>query len=444
MTGDLYGDYSRLTFAPEKHYSSVLVQQGRVTLDADANEQAAITRHWLRRLTLDLVGRRGTPADPDANFEITISGDVVRIAGGHMYVEGLLVECEKGTTYYEQPHGHLQDNRPEDRLPALGKPYVIFLRAWERHITAIEDPAIRETALGVNGPDTAARTKIVWQVKVAAEFPPGSGSKVEDWTREAALGKWADWEQQQAALKRPRLKARAQAPEDTVAPCIAPADAAYRGLENQLYRVEVHNDGDDDVTWKWSRDNGAVTFAVDSLDGADVTLSSLGRDHALGLDVGDMVELADDRSVMRGTRTTLLEVVAIDELERRVTLDPAPDGDVGHNPALRPLLRRWDHGSHADAFDSARGVLRVDEGGWAELENGVQIQFQDSGKYRAGDYWLIPARTAIANVEWPAAASGSPEARPPVGIDYGYAPLAVVHADGTVVDLRTLFTPNVP
>src|ERR1700754_2674116 len=152
MTGDLYGDYSRLTFAPEKHYSSVLVQQGRVTLDADANEQTAITRHWLRQLTLDLVGRHGTPAGPDGNFAITIGADksVVGIARGHMYLEGLLVECAQDTTYYEQPHGHLEDSRPEDRLPALGKPYLIFLKAWERHITAIEDPAIRETALGAN------------------------------------------------------------------------------------------------------------------------------------------------------------------------------------------------------------------------------------------------------------------------------------------------------
>jgi hypothetical protein len=127
----------------------------------------------------------------------------------------------------------------------------------------------------------------------------------------------------------------------------------------------------------------------------------------------------------------------------RVTLDPAPDGDVGHNPALRPLLRRWDHGTYAEDFDSDRGALQVTEGGWVELENGVQVQFQDSDTYRAGDYWLIPARTATANVEWPQTANGSPVARPPVGVDYGYAPLAVVHANGDVVDLRKTFMPNV-
>ena len=442
MSGDLYGDYSRLTFAPEKHYSSVLVQQGRVTLDADVNEQTAIIRHWLRQLTLDLVGPHGAPVGVEANFEISLDAakSILRIAGGHMYVDGLLIESEQDTTYTDQPHGYLDLDRADERLPGPGTAYMIFLKAWERHITAIEDPSIRETALGANGPDTAARTKVVWQVKVARHFPPGSDKDVADWDRDGALSEWNAWEQQRAATERPLLAARAHAPDDTVAPCIAPADAAYRGLENQLYRVEIHDGGHNGVTWKWSRDNGAVTFAVESIDGADVTVASLGRDLSLALDVGDVVELADDRSVMRGTRTRLFKVEAIDELERRVTLDETPDGGVGHNPALRPLLRRWDHGAAADE----RGALPLQADEWVELESGVQVRFSSGEDHRPGDYWLIPARTAIADVEWPLDANGTPVARPPVGIDYGYAPLAVVHTNGSVIDLRSMFAPNVP
>jgi hypothetical protein len=36
-------DLTRDTFHPLKHYIRVLTQQGRVQLDADANEQTAIT-----------------------------------------------------------------------------------------------------------------------------------------------------------------------------------------------------------------------------------------------------------------------------------------------------------------------------------------------------------------------------------------------------------------
>ena len=41
-------DFTRLTFKPEKHYSSVRMQQGRVQLDADWNEQADIQAYLER------------------------------------------------------------------------------------------------------------------------------------------------------------------------------------------------------------------------------------------------------------------------------------------------------------------------------------------------------------------------------------------------------------
>ena len=36
------GDYSRFPFDPRRNYSGVLLQQGRVLLDQDWNEQSAI------------------------------------------------------------------------------------------------------------------------------------------------------------------------------------------------------------------------------------------------------------------------------------------------------------------------------------------------------------------------------------------------------------------
>ena len=37
------GDFTRFSFDPAKHYSGVRMQQGRVQLDADWNEQQSIT-----------------------------------------------------------------------------------------------------------------------------------------------------------------------------------------------------------------------------------------------------------------------------------------------------------------------------------------------------------------------------------------------------------------
>ena len=52
----MYGDFSRVLDPRSGHYSAVLAQQGRLLLDAELNEQAAIVLDYLRRLTIDLVG----------------------------------------------------------------------------------------------------------------------------------------------------------------------------------------------------------------------------------------------------------------------------------------------------------------------------------------------------------------------------------------------------
>ena len=51
-------DATRNTFDAAKNLSRVLMQQGRVQLDADWNEQASILLHYLRALAGDLLGPR--------------------------------------------------------------------------------------------------------------------------------------------------------------------------------------------------------------------------------------------------------------------------------------------------------------------------------------------------------------------------------------------------
>ena len=46
------GDFTRDTFDASNHFTRVLMQQGRVQLDADWNEQTAILLHYLQSLAL--------------------------------------------------------------------------------------------------------------------------------------------------------------------------------------------------------------------------------------------------------------------------------------------------------------------------------------------------------------------------------------------------------
>jgi hypothetical protein len=62
-------DISRSTFDPGKHYSGVRQQQGRVSVDADWNEQVDIVSHRVATETADVIGQSGAPRD-NAGFQI--------------------------------------------------------------------------------------------------------------------------------------------------------------------------------------------------------------------------------------------------------------------------------------------------------------------------------------------------------------------------------------
>ncbi len=443
----MQGDFSTMRFDPRKHFSAVLSQQGRVTLDSDVNEGTATLLHHLRTSVRDVLGPIAFPPD-DPGFEITppaAAGDGFEIGSGRMYVDGILVENDAAApvTYWTQPDVYLDPDHAADELPDGA--YLVYLRVWERLITAIQDPSIREVALGQFGPDTAARAKIVWQVAVHATDLGGSPPPSE----QDALD-WIDSNLVRAAEALPLLAARVP-PNTDDSPCDVAPDSRYRGPENQLYRVEVHTGGQvgpvekqthkldtaGAPTFKWSRENASVVFAVASISGNDVTVAARGRDDKLDLHVGDWVEIVDDHYDLRAAddlpadpTPALRQVTALDYAESIVTLSD--------DAAAHPLLRRWDHcGSGSVAPD---GALPIVEGEWLALEDGIEIQFDGAEqggprRYRRGDYWWIPARVVSGGIDWPAAADGTPLTIPPDGVAYHYAPLAWVN-DGSTADLR--------
>jgi len=472
-------DLSRWTFRPERHYSRVVVQQGRVSLDADANAQASIVLHYLRALAADLIGEFGGPSD-NLGFVILPVGTqdpTFTIGLGHYYVDGLL--CEAGgqapIDYYQQPDGYRQPDGYGAVPPLQDPPYLVWLKVWERFISAAEDPDLREIALGPNGPDTAGRTKIVWQV-LTSPWPqdvqfPENAQEFYNPNDQNPNGLWSKV-QQDLGFEPPtgRLMAQAIAPQLSTDACTLSPASGYRGVENQLYRVEIHRDGTATATppgtapppggptFTWSRDNGSVILPITSINGNIVSVTTLGRDPKLSVDVGNYVEIVDDAYASQGLpgpsprpAEPLHLVTAVDPVNLTVTLDqaPAPGIKVGQYPALHPYLRRWDQdqvlvtkaGLTIDTLDQAIDIVTTDAGQWIDLEDGVQVQFS-AGSYRAGDYWLIPARVVTGDVEWPADADGNPLPLPPEGVRYHVAPLAIVTSlAGSPTNLRLPFTP---
>jgi hypothetical protein len=552
-------DLTRNTFDPFQHFARVLMQQGRVQLDADWNEQASILLHYVRTLAADLIGPQGGPTGASFGFAITPFGapgatpvaNDFRIALGRYYVDGILCEADSEPVgFVVQPNNANQirvdqwtlDGMPFQKnqwvevfddvqlpnvqqafnptvaqisavdkltLTLLGAPAfntpsapkvrrvityltqpdypqpdalaagasLVYLDVWERLISYVEDDAIREVALG--GPDTAARSKVVWQVKAVPGQqvdPAKGGSPCDNFTPtdKSLLAKLL-------GSNRGRLKAMAKQTTASANPCIIPPNAAYRGPENQLYRVEIHRAGGvwdttengkaGAATFKWSRENGSVVFPIVSIltgnGSTTVTLETLGRDDRLGLAEGEWVEIQDDVSVLQNRAEPLLQVQAIDRTNMTVTLSGTTVSKVGQGP--HPLLRRWDQqeGDPADgelqlANDGA-ALIEESASKWLQLEDGVQIQFEPPdtkesppNQYRTGDYWLIPARTATGDVEWPTEmgqdSQGNPvivhRSKPPDGVRHHYAPLAVISVGpGGVIaveapDCRKQFPPS--
>jgi hypothetical protein len=438
----VYGDFSRFLGGLSGQYSGVLAQQGRLLLDSELNEQNAILLDYLRGLATDLIGPFAGPVH-HAGFEVKpVVRDeendcrAVRLGQGHYYVYGL--RCDT----------------PPPRQPADGDlpigvhdaPFVVYLAVWEQAVSAVQAPELIDPALSADVTDTTRRRQVRWR-PMADRHLPDRNQDLTKLDRESIISVFEEYNAD--SRHRPTLAARAHSgDEPDPGPETAATPWGYRGVENQLYRVEVHDGGDGKkATFKWSRDNGSVEFGLESLskpDGEGVRTAILRRvwyDARQGLEAGDWVELVDDHWAPLGAPAALMRVKRVSLATRQAWLhDTTEHRDF--DPWRHPLLRRWDQ--HPDTHEPGRGIPVLTDGDWHELEDGVQIRFETPGaRYERGDYWLIPARTATNGLLWPHSPDEwrIPLAIPPNGPSRYLAPLALVEdlAKHEQVDLRALF-----
>ena len=440
------GDFTRCKFDTGKHYRSVRMQQGRVLLDSDWNEQMEIESHLSKAGAVDIIGLQGGSLQNAGFAIISIKEDIEKcknaavlgedksledkikslqaedffITRGRYYVGGILCENGEHTRYRDQK------NFPDPLNLEDGKDYLVYLDVWERLITSAEDPDIREIALG--GPDTTSRVETVWQVKAL-----DLGNPVNDFDSRAAAEKLSLYfpEGREDLLS---VSLGTVAVEgDKVDLCKSAAIGQYRGKDNHLYRVEIHQGGHpkrageeegsndpQNATFKWSRDNGSLLFAVEFLHpnaGQNEQISSeefsslrieVGPYPIGMLKKGDWVEILDDRTELMGEPGTFAKIEDIDESERIVTLPKIVEKHVN---GQHVKIRKWD--------GNAPKIIEVGEDGKSfELEEGVVLTFSGDN-FRDGDYWTFWARALIGKAE-------TFDAMPPHGIDHHFCALAIL------------------
>ncbi len=444
-------DVSRFTFDAWKDYFGVVMEQGRVQTDADWNEWLAEFARRVDAGTLDIIGRAVVPATTPDAFSITIpsAGSDLTIGCGRMYVDGLLVEnhgpwvngAYNRTNAVWDPALEEMSGAPQPAPPAgtgqtvdftqqryypgaslaslTAGQYLAYLDVWRRPVVYLQDNSLVDKAIGL---DTSGRLQTAWQVRL---MPVPQGQTWTCSTPDAQIfpGPSAG-----------RLSTNVE-PNSTAGPCCLTTGAGYTGVENQLYRVEIHNGGSPGdpanpkgATFKWSRENASVATLVTNIAPAtnslnkpafELTVTSLGRDNVLGFTPGAWIELIDETLDLTVGAGEMYLIDSVDFSAKTITLTTQLQASSHFTyaaPAAAALtrIRRWDQSGVVYQSDGKTvwcdlgqagggGVIPVPASNTTLiLENGVVVTFSlasASGAFDVGDFWTFAARTADGTVE---------------------------------------------
>lgn len=481
-------DSSRFTFDPWNDYLGVVMQQGRVQLDADWNEWLAQFARRIQAGSMDTMGRAVVPATTPNGFKINAfvdGGGVqhVTIGAGRMYVDGLMVEnhgpaaaalwdpalAEKSGAPAAPPSVAeidldftAQPYLPGATLPKGFGPFLVYLDVWKRAITYLEHPELIDPAVGI---DTTGRVQMVWQVKLldVSQFPGVNCATPDD-----SLPPWQKLIQPSGAQL-----TTAVVPSATSGPCCLNTATGYTGMENQLYRVEIHQGGVANAsggaspvsaTFKWSRDNASVITAVTAINPAtnvannptsQLTVQSTGRDNVLSFKPGDWIEITDDFLELNGMAGELHQIDSngVSKALKTIRLQTPVSSDfqtrLNSGTDYHTRICRWDQSGKVYQSDGVTVWVDLDAAGSTGqipvpppgtsliLENGVTVTFSLNpalGDFTIADFWAFAARASDGTVQILAQA-------PPMGIHHHYARLSIVTFPATATDCRTIWPP---
>jgi hypothetical protein len=369
---------SRDTFSPDRRYSGVYQQQGRVITDADWNELMDVVKTGIDQVIRDAIAG-GAPRDRGLKV---LNG--FKLQPGHLYVDGIHAELpgDAALDFNDQP-----DFSEARALPVSGggapSGYRLYADVWQRPVLALEDGFLLDP--GLHGADTCVRTRTMLQVKwCPSGVDPGNpATNPPIGNAPLTLALW-----------------RATAGADPCDPCASEVDLDAR-VGNYLFRVEVHEwklagDGSGELTLKWSSENGAEQHKVDRL--------------GLGFDQGDWIYEFFNLACEENAGVHL----ATDFVPSRSQLVSSYPSVV---PADRPWVRRWD--GYCVLARSSGGVwslkagmdkgvtlstgLGVEAHGHAAIGAGLELNLTSmaltlglgDNVYVAGDYWLAAVREAV-------------------------------------------------
>ena len=477
-------DISRFLFQPQKRYASVRMQQGRVILDSDWNESERIEDEEARRTLAEVICSKGTPNEgflvtelndatvtqlpgPGEEFPQTKDTYDFQWGDGSFYLGGLRFETDSATTeHFLKQTDWLQIDADLQNIPArptvsdLTNPDgstrerfdLVYLRAWEQCVTAVEDSELRERALG--GPDTSVRVRRTRRIEVLPDVPGNCADAFAALKAGLTAGGAGTFDDAGSELlSSAKLTVTFTTEGVTDDPCKPKVVSGFLGAENQAIRVQFTAPD----RFIWGYDNASPFYRVQVLsqDGALVKIKflTLPRDQVAQPLKGQAVEILPWEALLpnqekvaelRGHLSNVATSYDPDEQTLTITT-PVPQlwvswlDDPAHaaylsdrDPADQQkyfYLRLWTGGSG----DAAQPDFGFAPGTPVELKGtGLDVTFSAPGL--PADYWIIAARpnTPDEVVPWELK-----QQAPPVGTRYFFAALALVRwsVAGTAPDL---------
>lgn len=437
------GDRARVSYDPSRKWRGLIAQQGRVTVEADWNEAAMIADERDRKVALDVVGPFATP---DRGYAVTAVAHEdedersalrhLAIGPGTLYLGGERLDLHERVHYGDQPDwlDHSTDPMWEPSRAHHDREVrheLVYLLAAEQEVSAVEDPALADVALG--GPDTMQRRRILQRfVRCRSESGLCEGS----------------WEALERSLAnhgllfhhgsmRAKSAARLMVSFSKVPGGSGPAArGGYLGAENQMIRVMVTriDRATGEPTIVWGYDDASFLYRVHKAgpgaDGTALTLASSPPDsyhypqrgQAVEL-LRDAVKLTDGAYIASPAGLVLPVTETYDPTTKTLSVAAYPaepddylDDYLDNERTPKPYLRVWQATAPAPPGEA------VPLG-----DTGICVTLTSAEGFRVGDFWNFAVRPVQRTIVYPERYLDAPQ--PPDGPRIWACPLAVVTWD---------------
>ena len=439
-------DRARISYNPGQLYRSVVMQQGRVTLEADWNEAQTIASEQVRREALDYVGPTGTWRG-DNGYAISLipkSFDFT-INSGSMYVGGERAYLPETENYSAQPETDWMDFAqdpdwvtPYGENPGFNEYVYLYLR--EQEVSAVEDSDLKDIALG--GPDTAQRTRLIQHIVRHQTSGTDCPSAMAD-----VQANWWTPSGYQLDQTDMRVNSFGQLQVGfvntvTSSPCSPTAQGGYLGADNQLIRVQISSADPANPSFVWGYDDASFLYEVTIASPGSSTTPTTLKLNTAPVDAehipqsGQAVELllpaaqlSNGQYVAAPTgQVFILGSAAFTPGSNTLTLPAGIDTALfgtgpGGNPNPAQLYLRVWQGQSAFTPGTAEPLSNTATGVNTGLS--VTLTTEQSGQsFRTGDYWMFAVRPPSPALIYPERYISAPQ--PPDGPREWICPLAVI------------------